>query len=172
MKQITSAFEPVSFNKNDFIFNPNRRISHYYFIESGFARSFVINAEGNEITTEFFSEGQIVIDWPAFFMRSSTSEYCKAVTSMDTWKISFGKFQTLFDKISGFRESGRSRLIKSFFLMKQRHIDLITKPAKERYLTLMSLHPEVFEYASLKDIASYLGMTDTSLSRIRRELTK
>jgi DNA-directed RNA polymerase specialized sigma subunit len=56
-------------------------------------------------------------------------------------------------------------------MMKKRHLDLIAKPAKERYLTMLKLHPEVFQNASLKDIATYLGITDTSLSRIRKELS-
>jgi len=72
--------------------------------------------------------------------------------------------------VAGFRASGRSRLIESFFLIKKRHIDLINQSAKERYLTLIRQHPELFEHASLKDIASYLGITDTSLSRIRKGL--
>ncbi|HCX22055.1 MAG: Crp/Fnr family transcriptional regulator [Flammeovirgaceae bacterium] len=171
LDKILSAFESVSFDKKEYIFTPDQVINHYYFIESGFARSFVINMEGNEVTTEFFSQGNLIIDWPAFFMRNTSTEYYQASTPIIAWKIGFDSFQELFHSIADFRESGRARLVKSFFMMKKRHLDLITKPAKERYLTMLKLHPEVFLNASLKDIATYLGITDTSLSRIRKELS-
>lgn len=171
MKQVVDAFESVFFKKKAYLFRPNELINHYFFIENGFARSFVIDREGNEITTQFFSTSEIVIDWPAFFRRTSTQEYYQAMQDMKAWKISADKFNMLFETISGFRESGRSRLIESFYLIKKRYLDLIMMSAKNRYLTLMKQHPEILENASLKDIATYLGITDTSLSRIRKELT-
>ncbi len=49
---------------------------------------------------------------------------------------------------------------------------MINKSAEERYAELINTNKEIFQYAQLKHIASYLGMTDTSLSRIRREFSK
>lgn len=63
-------------------------------------------------------------------------------------------------------------LVKSFAVFKKRTLELINKSAEERYENLINTDREVFKYAQLKHIASYLGITDTSLSRIRREYTK
>ena len=49
---------------------------------------------------------------------------------------------------------------------------MITETAEQRYDTLLKTNPEIFQQAALKHIASYLGITDTSLSRIRKEYTK
>jgi len=49
---------------------------------------------------------------------------------------------------------------------------MITETAEERYATLLKTNPEIFQHAPLKNIASYLGITDTSLSRIRKELVR
>lgn len=49
---------------------------------------------------------------------------------------------------------------------------MITETAEERYEQLLTANPEIFQHAPLKNIASYLGITDTSLSRIRKELSK
>ena len=49
---------------------------------------------------------------------------------------------------------------------------VITQKAEERYATLLQNNPEIFRYASLKYIASYLGITDSSLSRIRKEMSR
>jgi hypothetical protein len=63
-------------------------------------------------------------------------------------------------------------LVKNFFALKQRSLAMITETAKERYKNLMYEHPDILQRASLKHVASYLGITDTSLSRIRKEITK
>jgi hypothetical protein len=49
---------------------------------------------------------------------------------------------------------------------------MIQKTAEERYAHLLQTSPDIFQHAPLKNIASYLGITDTSLSRIRREYSK
>jgi hypothetical protein len=51
-------------------------------------------------------------------------------------------------------------------------LSMITETAEERYANLLNSHPEIFVYAPLKNIATYLGITDTSLSRIRRDFSK
>jgi hypothetical protein len=54
--------------------------------------------------------------------------------------------------------------------MKQRSLEMITESATNRYLNLMKEKPDIIKFAPLKQIASYLGITDSSLSRIRREI--
>jgi ribosomal protein L10 len=78
----------------------------------------------------------------------------------------------LFHSIPEFREFGRAMLVKEFSMYKQRTLSLINQTAEERYKELISTGKEIFQYAQLKHIASYLGITDTSLSRIRREFSK
>jgi len=78
----------------------------------------------------------------------------------------------LFHSIPEFRDFGRSILVKGFASLKIRMLSMITETAEERYASLLHSNPEIFQYAPLKQIASYLGITDTSLSRIRKEILK
>jgi hypothetical protein len=78
----------------------------------------------------------------------------------------------LFHSVPEFREFGRAMLVKEFVAYKQRTLALINKSAEERYANLIAINKDVFRFAQLKHIASYLGMTDTSLSRIRKTFTK
>jgi hypothetical protein len=71
-----------------------------------------------------------------------------------------------------FRDFGRSILVKGFSSLKIRMLSMITETAEQRYDTMLKTNPEIFQQAPLKHIASYLGITDTSLSRIRKEYTK
>jgi hypothetical protein len=63
-------------------------------------------------------------------------------------------------------------LVRAFTAFKHRTLAMINKSAEERYAELIDSSPEVFQHAHLKHIASFLGITDTSLSRIRREFGK
>lgn len=170
LDQILPQFKSIHFAKGDFLLQRDRTAHHYWFLEQGFARSFAIDPEGNDVTTHFYGPGDIIIDWPSFFMRTPTKEGTQALTDCRCWQLDFETFQQLFHSIEAFRESGRARLVKSYFELKRHSISLITDPAKDRYLRLITDKPEIVQNVSLKQIASFLGITDTSLSRIRKEI--
>jgi CRP-like cAMP-binding protein len=88
------------------------------------------------------------------------------------WYITYEQLNMLFHSLPEFRDFGRSVLVKGFAALKTRVLSMITETAEERYAHLLETNPEVFQYAPLKNIASYLGVTDSSLSRIRKEFTK
>lgn len=170
MEKVLSSFTRVEFRKHDFLFKEGQILNHYYFLETGFIRSFIYDYDGNEVTTKFYSEPEIVIDWTSFMLRTPTQENFQANTDCVCWSLEFNVFQELFNSIEGFRESGRARFANSYFELKKHHLSIISLSAKERYLSLIEEHPEIIHNASLKHIATYLGITDTSLSRIRKEI--
>ena len=73
--------------------------------------------------------------------------------------------------IEAFREVGRTRLVNNYFELKNHSVSIIADPAKDRYLNLLKSKPTIVQNVPLKQIATYLGVTDTSLSRIRKEIT-
>lgn len=172
LSSIVSQFLQVHFKKHDFLLREGSIENQYWFIETGFARSYVLDWEGNDITTHFFCVGDVVIDWSSFFLRNPTREHIQALADCTCWQIDFEKFQQLFHSIRSFREQGRSTLVGSYFALKNRSVSMIADDAKSRYLQLLQEKPEIIQHASLKHIATYLGITDTSLSRIRKELLK
>ncbi|WP_299430889.1 Crp/Fnr family transcriptional regulator [uncultured Maribacter sp.] len=170
LKLIIAQFEEVDFNKNEYLIEKGKVANYYYFLESGFLRSFTIDTEGNDITTKFFSVNDIVIDWHSYFLKKPCKESIKTITEGKCWKISFSNFMKLFN-IEAFREVGRTRLIKNYFELKNHSISVIADQAKDRYLNLIKEKPSIIQNVPLKHIATYLGITDTSLSRIRKEIT-
>ncbi len=167
---VISKFKQVTFEKNSFLLEEGKTANHYWFIQSGFIRSYVIDTEGNDITTNFFSVGDIVIDWPSFFLRNPTRENIQALSDCVCWQLDFETFQELFHSIRNFREQGRTTLVGSYFALKRHSISMIADQAKDRYLRLVKEKPHVVQNVSLKHIATFLGITDTSLSRIRKEI--
>jgi len=167
---IIPKFKQVAFDKNSFLLEEGKLANQYWFIQSGFVRSYVVDTEGNDITTNFYSVGDIVIDWPSFFLRNPTRENIQALTDCVCWQLDYETFQELFNNIQSFREQGRTTLVGSYFALKRNSISMIADEAKERYLRLLKEKPHVIQNVSLKHIATFLGVTDTSLSRIRKEI--
>jgi CRP-like cAMP-binding protein len=169
LENILNQYQRIEFAKNDFLIQEDSTANYYYFIESGYVRSYVIDLEGNDISTKFFSSSDIVIDWHSYFLKTKCRENVQAITACVAWKITFENFMKLF-KIEAFREVGRTRLVNNYFELKNHSISIIADPAKDRYLNLLKSKPDIVQNVPLKQIATYLGITDTSLSRIRKEI--
>ena len=170
LEMILSQYQRIEFAKNDYFIQEGSTANFYYFMETGFARSYVIDLEGNDISTKFFSSSDIVIDWHSYFLKTKCRESIQAITPCVAWKITFENFMKLFS-IEAFREVGRTRLVNNYFELKNHSVSIIADPAKERYLNLLKSKPDIVQNVPLKQIATYLGITDTSLSRIRKEIT-
>lgn len=168
-EKILGQYQKVEFVKNDFLVNEGTVANYYYFLETGFVRSYAIDLEGNDITTKFFASKDIVIDWHSYFLKTKCRENIQAITNGVAWKITFENFMKLF-QIEQFREVGRTKLINNYFELKNHSVSMISDSAKDRYLNLIKTHPNIAQNVPLKQIATYLGVTDTSLSRIRKEI--
>ena len=167
---IIPKYNKILINKNDYLLNEGTIEKKYWFIESGFIRSYVIDTEGNDITFNLYSSGDVVIDYPSFFFFAPTKENIQALTDCVCWEIDFNIFTALFNEISSYREQQRGLLVGSYFALKEHSISLIADQAKDRYLKLLKTKPHIIQNISLKHIATFLGITDTSLSRIRKEI--
>ena len=171
-EEIAKTFSPKEIKKNNFLLKEGRISDEYFFLENGFIRAFANDIEGNDVTTNFYSTGQVVFEVSSFFNRTVSKENFQAIVDCEGWYITYEQLNNLFHSMHEFRDFGRSILVKGVSSLKTRMLSMITETAEQRYDTLLRTNPEIFQQAALKHIASYLGITDTSLSRIRKEYTK
>ena len=171
-EEIANTFSPKEIDKNSFLLKEGRVSDEYFFLENGFIRAFANDIEGNDVTTNFYSNCQVVFEVSSFFNRTASKENFQAIVDCEGWYITYEQLNKLFHSMHEFRDFGRSILVKGFSSLKTRMLSMITETAEQRYDTLLKTNPEIFQHAALKHIASYLGITDTSLSRIRKEYTK
>jgi CRP-like cAMP-binding protein len=169
-REIASAFSPVELEKGVQILSPGQVCNHFNFTVDGLVRAFTVDHDGNEVTTGFYGSGQVVCDLLSFFKRLPTTETYVTLDQVQAFQITFDQVQKLFHGMPEFREFGRMMLINAYAGLKQAMLSQLHKTADERYLQLLKMQPEIFKYAALKDVASFLGITDSSLSRIRREI--
>lgn len=172
VESIAANFEDCVFAKNEYFVRAGKVSNDYLFLTDGVMRAFTLDPDGNEVTTGFYAKNRVVFEVSSFFMRRVSDENIQALTDCRGFMLTFDKLNQLFHSVPEFREFGRAMLAREFAAFKQRTLALINKSAEERYTDLINSNREVFQYAQLKHIASYLGITDTSLSRIRREYAK
>ncbi|WP_276482438.1 Crp/Fnr family transcriptional regulator [Paraflavitalea pollutisoli] len=169
---IALLFTEKTVDKNELLLTAGQVSNEYLFLESGFMRAYVHDIEGREVTTNFMAPGNVVVEPSSFFNRVPTQENIQALENSTGWFITFEQLNHLFHAYPAFREFGRSILVRVLTGLKDRTLSMITQTGEQRYQQLVRTNPTIFQHAPLKQIASYLGITDSSLSRIRKELSK
>ncbi|HEX3385152.1 MAG TPA: Crp/Fnr family transcriptional regulator [Mucilaginibacter sp.] len=168
---VTDQFEERQFSKNEF-FLKEGKVCDLLYLAEGFMRAYTLDLNGNEVTTNLFVKNRQIFDHASFFLQTASEENIQAITDCVGYSITFGKMNTLFHSIPEFREYGRGMLVKELVAYKKRTLAMINKSAEQRYEDLIKDDKEIFQFVQLKYIASYLGVTNSSLSRIRREFSK
>jgi CRP-like cAMP-binding protein len=170
LEHIVPKYNQITLAKGDYLLQEGVVEKKYWFVEKGFIRSYIIDTEGNDATFNLYASGDVVIDYPSFFFFAPTRENIQAISDCVCWEITFNDFTELFNQIANYREQQRGLLVGSYFALKEHSISLIADQAKDRYLKLLKTKPHIVQNVSLKHIATFLGITDTSLSRIRKEI--
>lgn len=164
---IAASFEPFEKKKGDLILEKNQISNDYLFLEHGLVRSYLFDLDGNEVTTDFFTENNVVFEVTSFFNRTPSETYMEALTDCKGFRIGYEELNQLFHAKPAFRELGRALLVKEFIASKKRNYSMINQSAEQRYQNLLRHRTQILKSAPLKQVASYLGITDSTLSRIR-----
>jgi len=143
-----------------------------YFLEKGYMRSYILNEENEEITTNIYLAPCFVNDFLSFFKQQPTKVTYQTLSDCSFWETSLENVQTNFHNIPEFREFSRLLFVINYSKLDDRVIEMASQKAETRYLNLLKEQPSIIQHFPLKVIASYLGITDSSLSRIRKEIKR
>lgn len=143
-------------------------VKKIFFINQGFVRGYRL-IDGTDVTHHFFQENWFATDYEAFITGNTSKLFLQALN--DTTVYIFDK-KTLSSFCNQHVKFEKIRTIiaeKAYLLMVERLKNLQTKDLKERYSNLIQNHPDLFNLVSQRYIASYLGVTPQSLSRIKNK---
>ena len=172
VEQITKTFSNFTLHKNTILLNKNTISTKTYFLEEGYMRSYIINEDNEEVTTNIYAAPCFVNDFLSFFKKQPTKEIYETLTDCSFWATGLENVQENFHNIPEFREFNRLLFVINYYKLNDRLIETVSQKAETRYLNLLKKQPHIFQHVPLKIIASYLGITDSSLSRIRKDITK
>jgi len=167
-KNFASHCEEVHFKKNEIIKSAETKEKNGYFIISGSGGVFVWK-ENNKVCLDIMLEGEFFADYMSLISGVSSPLETMAIEDSHMLKISKANIEKLKQTPIGqiiFLISAES----SFVEKQEQQIDLLLKTAEERYKELISKNPKLIKRIPQKHIASYLGITTQSLSRIRKNL--
>jgi len=139
------------------------------FIVDGVIRGCYFNNKGEEITRCFISENSLVCDYVNFEASTSSSEYLQAVTDCTLIVFSKKDWEELSHTIVGW-DIIKNKMVHLCMYQKSRKGPVISQDATTRYLEFLENYPLLINRIPLSYIASYLGVTQQSLSRIRKNI--
>ena len=139
-----------------------------YFIEEGATRSFWL-VNGEEITTSFSCEGGIVFSMDELYYNRMSEEFVETLENVVTYKISLDDLLHLFRTNIELANWGRIIHQNEYRRLHRSHKDRLTLSAKERYEEFKRQFPHIYQRVQLGHVASYLGITLPTLSRLRAQ---
>ena len=139
-------------------------------VKSGLLRTYFYNEDGDEITTQFFTKGTLVISSSSFNLQVSSKEYIVTVEPSELLIFTYSDMQELLEKVPAWQKVPIAAAEYKSRQKEKRIIEFQTMPAKQRYLQFLEKYPEICRSATVGQIASYLGIDIATLSRIRKNI--
>lgn len=167
LDQILSSFKENLLKKNTTLAKAGVVCNTLYFMEKGVARSYYYNAEGKDITAWFFNEGNFLTSMESFFQQKQSTYHLELLEDSVIHSISREDLERLFQKFPLMERFGRKLMIKLMGDIMGKLNAIQFQTAKERYLFMINEYPNLYHRVPLGHIASYLGITQETLSRIR-----
>jgi CRP-like cAMP-binding protein len=165
-------FRPRKFRRHSFLLQAGEVCTNLAFVTKGYLRIYTVNDDGEEHVIQFALERWWASDLCSFLGGKPGSYFIESMEDTDVLMLDRVSYDQLFDAVPIFDRYFRILLQYNYLATHQRLADTISVPARERYLRFIKTYPTIVQRVPLKDIASYLGITPQSLSRIRRRLAK
>ncbi len=167
---IESVFHKVALKKGTFILKPGDIADAQYYIFEGCLRSFYVDRHGKEHTVQFGISDWWISDYTSFFSNTKAIMHIEVIQDAIVYKISREDKEFLYSHVPKVESFFRVKLERAFAAFQRRILSGLSLTAKERYLRFISRYPNIEKSVKNYHIASYLGITTQSLSRIRKEL--
>lgn len=163
---LISCITEITRPAGDIILKANKIESKIYFIKKGIARAFA-NTQDNEITFWFGKEGDTIISMKSYIENEKGYESMELLEDCELYELNANDLKNLFEEDIHIANWGRKFAEQELIKTEERLISRQFKTATERYLDLMKNNHDLLMRVQLGHIASYLGITQVSLSRIR-----
>ena len=167
-----SYFTEQNLKKGDFFVKQDKVCRHIAFIVKGTLRTYYINDKAEETTSCFWTENNLTTSYKSFILQQPSTLILQAIEDTKLLVIDYENLQKLYSKSTIWQTIGRAVAEREYIVMEQYASVLNNETAKEKYLRLLKEQPNVLQKANIEDIASYLGVTRRTLSRIRQEISK
>lgn len=158
------------YEKGDVFIDRGKKNNKEYFVYEGVCRSFLLSPEGEEVTISYFLEGSVLSPNKTRTANQISHLNFQALTNLTVASLNADKFEQLMINHIDIREFGNMVLQNELLAKVEKEIALASLNGRERLLLFRKKYHFLENLISHVDIASYLGITNVSLSRLRKEL--
>lgn len=166
--RLCAYISEVSYEKGHILLRADKVEKKTFFIKKGVVRAFA-TPEGNDITFWFGEEGETILSMKSYVENKKSYENVELLENCDLYEVDIEHLQELFNQDIHIANWGRKLAEKELVKIEKRIISRALQSAKQRYDELLDNRRSLLQRVPLKFIASYLGITQVSLSRIRKE---
>lgn len=167
---IKSKATEIELSKDDYYWEAGKTVQQTGFLTEGIIRVFYYNNKGEEITRYFIDENHLILPGNRIDETYTPSEYLAAITDCQLVVFSKQHWKEISDTIIGWDNIIQKIVTKHHNEKISRRSELISQDGTERYLDFIQKFPTLVNRVPLSFIASYLGITQSSLSRIRKNI--
>jgi CRP-like cAMP-binding protein len=157
----------INVKKDEYLLREGKLCKYLWFLKKGAIKAFELS-NGEIRNTHFFTEECFLTNYISILTQQPSTLNFQAVEDCLLLRLEYDKLENLYAKNQYLEHIGRKMAEMQFVSEHSLRRQLLNMDALERYEHLEASHPEVFARFALKDIASYLGITPVSLSRLRK----
>ena len=168
LHEIASLFKETKIKKGEFLLKSGKRCDKLSFVQSGLLRIFV-NKEDKEITQWISSKGYFSTDLASFVFETPARWNIQALVDTEIYTITKDDYIRIGDLVPKWTELEKLFIVRCFIILEDRIFSHLSMTAEERYQFFFENNKELFNQVPLQYIASMLGMTAETFSRIRKK---
>jgi CRP-like cAMP-binding protein len=170
--KLLKCLNSITIKKDEYFLRAGEIPQRIGFNVSGLMRLYYIESDGTEFIKHFCMENTLAISYSAFLLREESKLYIQALEDTKLLTISYETYREILDSHVCWQTVARKFAEMLYILKEKREYEFLMNSAQERYLQFLEDYPNLEERLNNYHIASYLGITPESLSRIRTNLKK
>mgnify|MGYP000615890293 FL=1 len=164
---VVSIAKEKSVSKGDVLIRQGQAVKSTYFVKDGCIRAYCIDKNGKEHTLQFAIKNWWISDFIAIYNNELSTLTIECITDSNIIEFNTEKLNGIYSIFPEFEAFQRKNLERHVVSLHKRILNQLQLPAPERYDLFLKQYPDIEQYAPNYHIASYLGITQQSLSRIR-----
>lgn len=165
------CLDEIEVDAKTILLSENEKAQKIYFIKEGCLRLWM-NSNGKEITNQFFFEGSVVASLESIITNQPSDFYLETLEKSKLYVLEKKKFEVLWKEDPEFKAWFDNYILKRFLYYSRHLLSFLRDKPEDRYARLIKNNPSIIQRIPQHYIASYLGITAVSLSRIKNKLLK
>jgi len=168
---IKTYLKPKKLRKKQYLLQEGDVCKYIAFISKGVLKAYSVDDNGNEHIIQFGLEGWIISDLYSFLTGEPATYNIDAIEDAELVLISKPAHEELLQKLPKYETFTRLNITGAYLAMQKRLTSIISSSLEERYANFTSLYPNIIQRVPQHMIASYMGLTPETLSRVRRRIS-